>query len=220
MPGKSINSRQKRAVESGFLDLLGDNDTNYAPVTLNSIVDTLIYLAALYVSTATNKLNEKDKVSSGFLSDSIKATPVQILGKVYQVEINLAKYYQYVDQGVSGWNNSYPTKFKFQHFTGKSGKKSSAMVTAIRKWIIQEGLQAKAVNGKKTIFSRERKQSAITDTSTRTAIIISRAIRKHGLKPTHFWLETQKEVEQVVKDEFTEAIKIDIITNLYGNSNK
>ena len=93
------------------------------------------------------------------------------------------------------------------------------MVTAIRKWLVSQSLQGTAVNAKKSIYKREKKNASITDTSTKLAIIISRSIKKKGLKPSHFWSDAEKSVMQLAEAEFAAAIKVDIISSIYGNSN-
>lgn len=214
----SIKSRQAKVIDNGYLDLLGEARGSFTEVSLTNVVDTLVYLAALYKDTAVKKLNEKDRVSTGALGESIQISEVKILGKRYTVNISIDKYYKFVDQGVNGWDNNQSSPFSFKHYMGKSGKKSSEMVKAIRRWVVKESIQATEVNHHKTIFSREKRQSSITDTSTRTAIIISRSIRKKGLKATHFWSETESIVATTAKEQFAQAIKVDIINNLYGNS--
>ena len=212
----NISQRANKVAASGFLDLLGEDINNYGVPTLDNVQNVLYNLAALYVQTAVDNLNKADRVGAGILSDSIVASPVQILGKVYSVEISLASYYKFVDQGVNGWNQSQGSQFNFKHYTGKSGKKSSAMVAAIQKWLISEGLQATAVNAKKTPFNRERKQASITDRSLGAAISITKAIRKRGLKASHFWTDAEATVAKSAQELFSEAIRVDIIESLSG----
>jgi hypothetical protein len=209
----SISSRQKTVVDNGFLDLLGSGPDQFKAPSLDAVTATLVELAALYIQKGTDKLNAKDKVSSGYLSDSMIASPVQVLGKTYVVEISLASYYKFVDQGVDGWNQSQGSPYKFKNYQGKSGKKSSPMVEAIKKWLVREGLQGTAT-GYKPITRRERFQRSITDANTSRAIAITKAIRKKGLAPTHFWSETEKEMLPIATKMFGEAIKIDIINSL------
>jgi hypothetical protein len=209
----SISSRQKAVVEGGFLDLLGSAPDSFKPPSLDAVTATLVELAAMYIQKGTDNLNKADKVSSGFLSDSMIASPVQILGKTYQIEISLASYYKFVDKGVDGWNKSQGSPYKFKNYQGKSGAKTSPMVEAIKKWLVREGLQGTAT-GYKPITKREKFQKSITDANTSRAIAITKAIRKKGLKPTHFWSDTEKEMLPIAQRMFGEAIKIDIINSL------
>jgi len=219
--GLSITKRQNQFLGSNYDLQLDDNNIgNYQVVKLNAVTDALYYLAAKYVEFATNNLEKADRVASGALSSSIVALPMEIMGSVYSVSIKLDDYYKFVDKGVKGWQDEKGgnSPYQFKNY-GKSGKKSSKMVTAIRKWLVSQSLQGTAVNAKKSIYKREKKNASITDTSTKLAIIISRSIKKKGLKPSHFWSDAEKSVMQLAEAEFAAAIKVDIISSIYGNSN-
>ena len=219
--GLSITKRQAQFLGSNYDLQLDDNNIgNYQTVKLNAVADALYYLAAKYVEFATDNLEKADRVASGALSSSIVALPMEIMGTVYSVSIKLDDYYKFVDKGVKGWQDEKGgnSPYQFKNY-GKSGKKSSKMVTAIRKWLVSQSLQGTAVNAKKSIYKREKKNASITDTSTKLAIIISRSIKKKGLKPSHFWSDAEKSVMQLAEAEFAAAIKVDIISSIYGNSN-
>jgi hypothetical protein len=212
---QTIKARQKQFLGSNYDIQLGEdkNIGNYQVMKLEAVADALYYLAAKYVEFATDNLGKADAVASGALSSSIVALPMEILGNVYSVSIKLDDYYKFVDKGVKGWADEKGgnSPYQFKNY-GRSGKKNSKMVTAIRKWLISQSLQAKAV--KNTISSRETKQKSITDTSTQTAIIISRSIKKKGLRPTHFWSDAEKSVMQIAEAELGIALKIDIINSI------
>lgn len=215
----SMARRQQKAVDSGFLDLLGSDINAYQPLKLDSVVDTLYYVAGKFVEIATQKLETSDAIASGSLSSSIKALPMEILGKVYSISINLNDYYKFVDQGVKGWQDERGgnSPYHFKKFTGKSGQKSSKMVSAIREWLVREALQGSGKeNAHKAASARSQKRHSITDVSTQAAIVISKVIRKKGLKPTHFWTDTEREMNKLISDEFAASFKIDIINSLSG----
>lgn len=221
MPGRtnSMRSLQDRAVNSGFLDLTGDKRVDFPPVSLDAITQTLVDVAVEFIQTAQKNLIAVDRVSSGALNDSIMPTEVQVFGKRLRVDINVAEYYKFVNDGVKGWQGG---SGKYQFKKGGIGP-NSPMVTAIRKWIIKEGLKQRASNVTKPISQREGKRMnrKITDTSTRTAIAISQGIRKKGLKPTGFWTKTEQEMKAVIKERFKQGLKVFVINNLTnGNSSK
>lgn len=219
----TISSRQAAVVnDGGFLDLLaaGSNYGEAETMTFDSVVDTLLYLAALYQSTAIDKLNALDKVASGALGDSISVSDVKIMGTSYVVEISIADYYKFVDQGVNGWNQAQGSPFSFKQYTGKAGTKASPMITAIQAWIKQQGLQGNVSGIKKTISSREKKQRTITDATLSTAIAISKSVRKKGIKATNFWTDTETEVANQAEQLLGIAVKADIVNSLYGNGNQ
>jgi hypothetical protein len=220
--GQSIKQRHAQFLGSSYDLQLDDNNIgNYQVVKLEAVTDALYYLAAKYVEFATDNLEKADRVASGALSSSIVALPMEILGSVYSVSIKLDDYYKFVDKGVKGWADEKGgnSPYQFKNYQG-GGKKSSKMVTAIRKWLVSQSLQGTAVNAKKSIYKREKKNASVTDTSTQLAIIISRSIKKKGLKPSHFWSDAEKSVMQIAEAEFAQAIKVDIINSIYGNSNK
>jgi hypothetical protein len=214
---RSISSRQREVLSTNFLDLTGSSRLEYAPPSLDNLADQLAVFATEFAELARQKLDAADRVASGALADSIIPTRVTIFGKVFKAEIKLADYYDYVNQGVKGWEdkNGGSSPYQFKHYTGKSGMKNGKMVTAIRKWIIKEGLKGTArENNHPRARHRDQQRAKITDTSTRTAIIISKSIRKYGLKPSHFWTDTQNEMKQKMADAFGRALKIDIVNNL------
>ena len=215
---QSISARKKQLLNSGYLDLLGEDYGNYQFLKLSAVTDSLVYLAAMYVEIATQNLEKTDAIGAGALSKSIIAMPVQILGTVYSISISLNDYYKFVDKGVKGWQNEKggDSPYQFKDYKG-GGKKSSKMIDAIRQWVISQSLQSRVI--KHPITKREKFQKSITDTSWQTAFIISRSIKKKGLRPTHFWSDTEKSVLQIAEEEFKAAIKLDIINSIYGNSN-
>jgi hypothetical protein len=215
----SISDRQSAVLNGGFLDLLGSNYGSSDVVSFENVTDTLIYLAALYQQSAMDRLDKLEKVSSGFLSDSIKVSDVIVMGSSYIVEISIADYYIFVDRGVNGWNQSRGSQFSFKNYTGRSGKKSSQMVTAIQAWVKKQGLQGNVGRIKNTISRREKMQRSIGDPTLSTAIAITKSIRKNGLAPTHFWTDTEAEIAAKAEGLFGTALKIDIINQLYGTSN-
>ena len=208
---QSISARQKQLLNSGYLDLLGENYGDYQVLKLDAVADSLYYLAAKYVEFATDNLEKANRVASGALSSSIVALPMEILGSVYSVSIKLDDYYKFVDKGVKGWADEKGgnSPYQFKNYPRGGGGKKSKMITAIRKWLIKEGLQGRAASATKSIYKREKKQASITDTSTKTAMIIAMSIKKKGLKPSHFWSDAEKSVMQIAEAEFAQAIKVD-----------
>lgn len=209
---RSMSSRQTALLESGFLDLNGEDRSLSKPVTLDNLTNVLVYFAGLYIETAQDKLNKADRVSSGGLSDSIVPTKVIVFGKTISIDIKIADYYKFVDEGVRGWADEKGGNSPYQFKKGGIGP-NSPMVKSIRKWVIKEGLKGKGKENAKGSL-RDRKRNSIQDTSTKTAIAISQGIRKKGLKPSHFWRDTKTEMRAILEQELGKALKIDIIQNL------
>jgi hypothetical protein len=226
MPTQSIASSQKKLLESGFLDLSGSSRLEYGPVSFDHLADQLYLVAVQFAETARDNLNKADRVASGALSDSIIPTRVTIFGQIYNCDINVASYYDFVNKGVKGWADEKGgnSPYQFRQFTGKSGKKDSPMITAIKQWILKEGLKgALPINKHPKASIRDRKRSTITDNSLGTAIAISKSIRKKGLKPSHFWDDTVQKITPAIAEQLVKALKLDIITNIIptnGNRSK
>jgi len=203
-----------------FLDTLGSSDKG-DPLKLTTSQKALIEIAATFATNAGDNLNRVDSNSTGNLADSIVPLEPIINGKSVKVDIEVASYYKFVNKGVKGWadtkGSGSPYSFKKPVSRKGSGPKSSKMVTAVRKWLIREGLKTRDRTKKKVAISTresKRQKKTFTDTSTKTAIIISANIRKRGLRKTNFWDDAVKTLEQNIADKIGGAAKIDIINSL------
>lgn len=211
---------QKRVAESDFLDMLGEDEQSFKPVSLDAVSQTLFDVALEYIEVARQNLIAADKISSGGLGDSMVPTNVVINGKVFTIGIEIASFYKFVDKGVKGWQSgggSSPYQFKKPEPGKKHGPKASKFVASIRKWLIREGLKQRSSSVNKAVSSRESKRmnsKSFTDTSTRTAIVIAANIRRHGLEPTGFWKDTETEMIKRIKERFKLALIVDIKDNL------
>jgi len=219
MKSISMKERQLDVIRTKSIDLNSTSKDQFKAFTGDNLTRALYNVAVKFVNTASDNLNKADRVSSGALLESITPTEVQVLGKVFSIDINVADYYKFIDKGVKGWQSGNPSDspYAFKAPEGKSsGKKSSEMVTAIRKWLIKEGLKMKSSskNPKHAISSRESRRQKITDTSTSTAIMIAGMIRKRGLKKTNFWTDAEKSASDYASKQFGEALQVDIINSL------
>jgi hypothetical protein len=212
--------RQQYVIDNKFIDLYSDDPNLYKELDGQPFEIALNNVAAAFIEAAADNLDKADRVSSGALLDSIKQSEIQILGKTLSIDISVLDYYKFIDKGVKGWQSGNPSdspyEFK-QPQKGGSGKKSSDMVTAIRKWLIKEGLASQTLSRKSpthAISSREKRRQKITDTSTSKAIVISGMIRKHGLKKTNFWTDAEATATKSAEAEFGEALQISLINSL------
>lgn len=206
-------NRQKQVINSGFLDLLGDNKQDFEPLKLDAVADSLISIAADFIERLRDNLQAADAISSGGLADSIVASDVIVFGNVYKIEISLASFYDFVNQGVKGWQDEKGGNSPYQF---KKTRPSPKMALAIRKWVIKEGLKGRGKENGKQVGIRDQRRQKISDTSTKTAYAISSGVKKKGLRPTHFFDKSVKEMEQVMQDQLGAALKIDIINSLTG----
>lgn len=220
MAASSITKRQQQAIERNLIDLNSDEPYQYKELDGQPFEIALNNVAAAFIEAAADNLDKADRVSSGALLDSIKPSEINISGGTMSIDISVLEYYKYIDQGVKGWQSGNPSDSSFafkQPQKGGSGKKSSEMVTAIRKWLIKEGLASKTLSRKSpthAISSREKRRQKITDTATSTAIKVAGIIRKQGLKKTNFWTDAGNTASKVAEAEFGQALTISIINSI------
>ena len=205
----SFNQVQHEALADGFIDLLGEDASNFEPVKLSDVNNTIIQLAANYVDLVTQKIEEKDVVSSGKLMDLIKPTNVEFDGQTYSVGIVAPYYASYQDEGVNGWAVDRGSRFNFET---KGVDPEGEMVKSIKAWMAREGKSAR--NVKTPVSSREARGRKLRDATTSAAVQVSYMIKKHGIKPKYFWREATNEFLVYMENELGVAIKIDVINNL------
>lgn len=205
-------SAKDKIVKSQFLDLLGESRDKFEPVKLESIAQSLEYVAAIYTDKLNRELQLADATSSGDLADSILALDVELLGTVYTVAIEAKKYADFINSGVDGWAKSRGAPFSFKT---KGVDPDGPMVKSIKKWLVREGAISR--NTKKAVSTREGKRAKITDTNTKAAVTAAYMIKRQGIAPTHFWDKATAQMDSIIKDEFGAALKIDIINGLTNN---
>lgn len=206
---KPFKEVQHAAIDDGFLDLLGSDQSGYAKVDFDDITNTLVQVAAQYVAKLTQGVEDKDVASSGKMSDSIQPTTIEIQGSIYSIGIEVLKYADFQDEGVDGWAKSQGSPYKFKT---KGVDPKGDMVKSIKTWLKQESKSAK--NVKQGISRRETKGKQILDAKTKAAVTAAYMIKRQGIKPTHFWRDATDEMAVVIRNEFGRALKIDIINNL------
>lgn len=206
----TITSQQNKAISSGFLDLMGEDRAGRQAVTFDTIAKSLAYVGEVYAKKLKDELIKKDADSSGALSDSILAHDVKIMGSIYTVEISTKKYAAFIDEGVNGWANSRGSRFSFKT---KGVNPNGDMVNSIKLWLAREKKISK-VTRKITVSKRESMRANITDTTTKAAISVAYMIKRQGIKPTHFWKDATTDMGEIIKAEFSAALKIDIIQNI------
>lgn len=202
----SISKVQHEALADGFLDLLGEDTANFEPVKLTDVNNTIVQLAAKYIDIVSNKINEKDVVSSGRMADEMQPTMLEFDGKTYRIGITAPEYSSYQDEGVNGWAVDRGSRFSFKT---RGVDPKGEMVKSVKQWIQREGASAR--NATRAITARERKGQAMPDATTRAAVRASYFIKKKGIKPRRFWKEATDEFVVEMEKELGIALKIDVI---------
>lgn len=205
-------------INNRVIDLNSDLASNYTTFDGKALEVALYNIAVEFINAAAENLNAADRVSTGGLLESIKPSEITVMGKKMTINISVLDYYKFIDKGVKGWKSGTPSDspYAFKAPAGKSGKKSSEMVTAIRKWLVKEGLKSRSTskNPKNAISARESRRQKITDTATSTAIMIAGRVRSQGLKKTNFWTDAEATASKFAESEFETALTISVINSL------
>lgn len=197
---------QHQAIEEGFLDLLGTEATEFQELDWKDLEQTLVNLAAVYIGLLADSADKKDVSSSGYMQDNIKATDVTKNGFVYEIGITAPDYASYQDEGVNGWAVNRGSRFQF-----RTKGVGDEMRKSIAAWLKREGMSARTV--KQAVSKREARGM---DALNQKAQTVAYMIKRQGIKPTHFWSDATDEMNQYFETEIAEAIKIDIVNNIYG----
>ena len=197
---------QHEALADGFIDLLGEDTSNFEPVKLNDVDNTIVQLAAKYIDIVADKINEKDVVSSGRMADEMQPTMLEFDGKTYRIGITAPEYSSYQDEGVNGWAVDRGSRFSFRT---RGVDPEGEMVKSVKQWIQREGASARNVT--RAVTARERKGQTMPDPTTRAAVRASYFIKKKGIKPRRFWKEATDEFLVEMENELGIALKIDVI---------
>jgi hypothetical protein len=215
---QSFSQRQQQVINNKIIDLNSDSPSSFKQFDGKALETALYNIAVEFITAATDNLNKADRVSTGGLAESIKPSEIIVMGKKMTININVLDYYKFIDKGVKGWKSGEPANspYAFKAPAGKSGKKSSEMVTAIKKWLIKEGLKSNSTskNPKHAISARESRRQKITDTTTSTAIMIAGIVRSKGLKRTNFWTDAEATASKFAEKEFETALTISVINSL------
>jgi hypothetical protein len=202
----SFSRVQHEALADGFIDLMGEDAQNFAPVELSDTKKTIEQLAAIYIAIVADKINEKDVVSSGYMADSMAPTMLQVDGPIFRIGITAPEYSTYQDEGVNGWAVNRNSRFSFKT---RGVNPDGEMVKSVKQWIQREGSSAR--NVKRAVTSREAKGKRMLDATTAAAVRASYFIKRKGIKPRHFWKDATEDFKSVMEKELGVAIKIDVI---------
>ena len=205
-----MTKAQHEAVDSGFIDLNTLDAGDYKPIDLSDIENTLTIVAGIYVGLLHDGANSKDVKSSGDMIENIKPTKVTKTENVYSIGITAPNYATYQDEGVNGYKVNRGSKFQFKT---RGTKEGSPMYNSLKAWINREGQSAR--NVKVGVTPRERRGMKMKSLETKAILSAASAIKRNGIKPTHFWRDATTEIQQYFETELAIASKIDIINNLY-----
>lgn len=188
-----------------FLDRLGTDKKSEA-VSLNNVEAVLFDFGQNFITTAQKNLEKTASVASGGLSDSLKLK-IKFAGNIYRLTVSVKDYYDFINKGVSGTENKFASPYSF-----KTIYPSKAMVTAIQGWLAQGKIKTTSRDIKKygTYGKLEAKNRSLAPPNPRSiAYAVSTSIKKHGIKPTHFFDNAFTSTYPQLKKDLAKALKED-----------
>jgi hypothetical protein len=208
-----MTAAQHEAVDTGFIDLNTLDASDYQPIDLSDIQNTLVNIAAAYVGLIHENATNKDVVSSGNMIEDIQATDITTTDTGYAIGITAPDYATYQDEGVNGWKVNRGSRFNFHN---KGTREGTPMYNSLKQWVQREGLSAR--NVKQGVTRRERRGMKMQDAETKTILAVAAGIKRSGLRATNFWSDATNEINAYIETELGIATKIDIINNLYPST--
>jgi hypothetical protein len=141
------------------------------------------------VADAKRNLVTKDKVVSGKLLDSIKINRLKVSKRSIELNINMAPYGAFVDQGVSGTEKKYNTKYSYTT--------TPPPPSAFDGWMVRRGIAPRTAGGQ--FQSRKSIQFAM-----------SRFIFKNGIEPSYFLTDAVKKNFTLLPNIVVDALELDV----------
>jgi hypothetical protein len=193
---KSSKQLQDEIVNNKFLDELGNSSTDYA--SLNELPGTkqiIILSAANFIEKVQSELQRLGKISSGNLEDGITSGDLIEDQNGYEIDLGYksedaaAKYYDFVNKGVTGYSSGTPAS----EYGFKSLRVSRDMVKSLLLWYRKRGNAARKEDQKKKLSQTQRKNKSLAKTVKKADSLKSLAyatavsIKKKGLPKTAFF---------------------------------
>lgn len=193
-----------------YLGTIGTNDKEDILAGGNSF-NAMIELAGFLIGEASDNLDKNGNVATGETASSMRALDIALVGTQYELPIEIASTYKFLDKGVRGVEGGkglYAFKNKFV---------SAKMASAIKKWLRVR----KVVTKYKAISKTERKNKRIAaivkskdGLLTGLSYAIAMNIKKRGIKPTGFFSKAIVATRKEQKEKYAKAFKLDIIESL------
>jgi hypothetical protein len=153
----------------------------------NELYDSLTDYWQKIVDDLVKSLYDVGRVASGATAQSIGALnpmPITLTSTGFKVQISMPKYYQFIDEGVSGTkNNTNISRFKY--------KTKLPNISAIRKFMVNRGINdfsdIKSKRGYKPKNTTSGKRRDAEEIRKSIAYVIARSIFENGVEPTNFY---------------------------------
>jgi hypothetical protein len=180
--------------------------TDYASLKELPFVEKVILsYAAKFIIQVQKNLIKANKTDTGRLEeeiqqgDLIKADGSYLLDVGYLKTSEAAKYYDFVNKGVKGFNSGTPNS----PYSFKSAYPSmnGPMVNAIQKWVKRNALSSRREDQRFNLSGLQKKRKSVSELNTgrTTAYLIARKIKQRGLPRTGFFDDA---ITQVFNEQF------------------
>lgn len=186
-------NEQDVVINDGTIDALGKSKKDYASLNeLPFTEKTILKYVSRFILKAIATLKKKKLIDTGELSSSIiQGDLINDSGK-YSIQIGYpedsagAKYYDYVNKGVTGYQSKTPiSEYKFKD---KDPSTNGPMVKAIQKWVERKGLQARTETKRTSTKPLQQKRLSLSKItpSRQVAWLIARSIKRKGIERSGF----------------------------------
>lgn len=210
-----MKKEQAKFIRDKFLNQFKDKFTLVDKDTLPVLEKLLFEVGLEFNENATKNLERSGTIDTGALQD-LSAPQIYQIGDGYILEVGYpidskqAKYYDYINKGVTGLGgkNAKLKKtagvYKFKYRTP-----SKSMIKAIHGWAKRASLSIKADKVDLTKVQKKRRKigEAVqkSQNTLQLAEIISRAIKRDGIRATYYF---DKAVKKTFDKDFKESLEV------------
>jgi hypothetical protein len=226
---KSVKQLQDEVL--GYLDSIGQDASAFKDVNnLPGIERMLVLSAANFIQKVQENLNASGRVNTGALSSDLEEGQVESGGGSVSISVGYpasskaAKYYDFVNKGVSGTSNKIDSPYSF-----KNNRVGGPMRSAIEGWLKNNSLSSRNETQKKNLSSVQRKRKRLSkmvnanSKQKSLAYAVATSIKKKGLKKTGF---VDKAADFAFGKDFADAVakiigrEIAVNIRINGNNNR
>jgi hypothetical protein len=149
----------------------------------------------IVIASARKNLVTQDKNASGSLSKSLKNTGVKFTSNGIEAGVEMNKYGEFIDKGVSGIKKKYSTPYSY--------KSKMPPPSKLDKWVVRRGIAPRDKEGK--FLPRKS-----------VLFLIARGIYRNGIKPSLFltkpFEKMRKDLPVKLVTAFREDAKVELKT--------
>lgn len=202
---------QQDAINSGFLDAVGEKKNLFTEAKFNILGKVLAAYGSEFKVEVTKSINEKNIVASGALaSDKNIIVEVAQSGSSAELTVRMLNYYDFVNKGVKGVKsirNAPASPYQFKTLGMNDAGRES-----LRNYITQG--KAKATTfAKYRKLGVEKKGASLMDTQVNTLAYL---IKAFGIKARPYFDEVYQKVFADVEDVIIETAGAEMLISLTG----